>query len=165
MHGLLERFDHGAEDPLHELSLRLNEALVWLDGALPRDDIRATAGERLKTIAGHFREGPLWQRFLDLDGSILARELALVAAPEAGGAVGAMTGAIDLVYRDPVTGEIVVADFKTDQLADDGEIQDRSAVYRPQLEIYARALQQAMDLDVMPRKELWFVGVGRIVRV
>ncbi|RLE30392.1 MAG: hypothetical protein DRJ61_12885, partial [Acidobacteria bacterium] len=148
MHGLLERFDHSAGDPTHELNTRLDEALVWLHGALPREDVRATAGKRLQTIVKRFREGPLWQRFLDLDGSILARELALVTTPETGGAVGAMTGAIDLVYQDPDTGEIVVADYKTDQLADDAEIQDRAAVYRPQLEIYARALKEAMNLDV-----------------
>ncbi|RLE24065.1 MAG: hypothetical protein DRJ65_10625, partial [Acidobacteria bacterium] len=106
MHGLLERFDHGAEDSIVELSARLNEALVWLHGALPREDIRVAAGERLKTIVGNFREGPLWQQFLDLDVSILARELALITTPETGGPVGAMTGAIDLVYQDPDTGEI-----------------------------------------------------------
>ena len=156
----LERFDHGAEDSTHELSTRLDEALLWLHGALPREDIRVTAGERLKTIAGNFREGPLWQQFLDLDGSILARELALITTPETGGPVGAMTGAIDLVYQDPDTGEIVVADYKTDQLADDAEIQDRAAIYKPQLEIYACALQEAMNLDVTPRQELWFVGSG-----
>ncbi len=160
MHGLLERFDHGAGDPTHELSTRLDEALVWLEGALPREDIRATAGKRLETIVEHFREGSLWQRFLDLDGSILARELALITTPEARGAVGAMTGAIDLVYRDVSTGEIVVADYKTDQLENDDEIRDRAAVYRPQLEIYARALKEAMNLEVMPRQELWFVGSG-----
>jgi ATP-dependent exoDNAse (exonuclease V) beta subunit len=160
MHGLLERFDYSAGDPKRELSTRLDEALVWLHGALPREEIRVTAGERLESIVKHFREGPLWHRFLDLDGSILARELALVTTPETGGAVGAVTGAIDLVYQDSDTGEIVVADYKTDQLADDGEIQDRSAVYQPQLEIYARALKQALNLDVMPRQELWFVGSG-----
>lgn len=162
MHGLLERFDHAAEDPAHELSTRLDEALVWLDGALPREDIRATAGKRLETIVKHFCEGPVWRRFLDLDGSILARELALVSTPETGGAVGAMTGAIDLVYQDPDNGEIVVADYKTDHLATDDEIQDRAAVYQPQLEIYARALQKAMNLDVAPRRELWFIGSGVI---
>ncbi|MCK5379060.1 MAG: PD-(D/E)XK nuclease family protein, partial [Acidobacteria bacterium] len=160
MHGLLERFDHGAGDPAHELSARLDQALGWLDGALPREDIRVTAGERLERLVRHFREGPLWQQFLDLDGSILARELALVTTPETGGAVGAVTGAIDLVYRDPETGEIVVADYKTDQLADDAEIHNRAVVYQPQLEIYARALQQALNLDVTPRQELWFVGSG-----
>ncbi len=159
-HGLLERFDHGAEDSIVELSTRLDEAQVWLHGALPREDIRSIAGDRLETIVKHFRTGPLWQRFLGLEGSILARELALITTPETGGAVGAVTGAIDLVYRDRSAGEIVVADFKTDRLADDTEIQDRAAVYRPQLEIYARALQQAMNLDVTPRQELWFVGSG-----
>lgn len=160
MHGLLERFDHGAEDSIVELDTRLDEARVWLEGALPREDIRATAGKRLESIVNHFREGSLWQRFLDLDGSILARELALITTPEARGAVGAMTGAIDLVYQDPDTGKIVVADYKTDQLENDDEIRDRAAVYQPQLEIYARALKEAMNLDMMPRQELWFVGSG-----
>ncbi|MCD4748485.1 MAG: UvrD-helicase domain-containing protein [Thermoanaerobaculales bacterium] len=165
MHGLLERFDHGAEDSIVEMNTRLDEALVWLDGVLLREDIRVTAGERLEALVKIFREGPLWHRFLALEGSILARELALVVTPDAGAAVGAVTGAIDLVYRDPDTDEIVVADYKTDRLADDAEIQDRAGVYQPQLEIYARAFQEAMNLDVTPRQELWFVGSGVVIGV
>lgn len=160
MHGLLERFDHGAGDEAVELKHRLDEALVWLEGALLREDVRMTARKRLESLVEHFREGPLWQRFSSLGGSILARELPLVISPNGNAAVGAVTGAIDLVYRDPDTGEIVVADYKTDHLADDHELQDRAAVYQPQLEIYARALQGAMNLDVTPRRELWFLGSG-----
>ena len=68
-------------------------------------------------------------------------------------------------YRDEGTGEIVVADYKTDRVGDDAEIEIRASIYQTQLEIYASALQQAMSLDVTPRQELWFVGSGVIHRL
>ncbi|MEN8164816.1 MAG: 3'-5' exonuclease, partial [Acidobacteriota bacterium] len=163
MHTVLERFDHEAEDSEDEFALRLDEALLWLKAALAREDSRERAKARLEVLGERFRGGALWPRFLGLDKSILARELPLVAAPGSGGAVGAVTGAIDLVYRDPVTGEIVVADYKTDRLESDDDIQDRAAVYQPQLQVYADALQEAMNLDVAPRKELWFLWSGVVV--
>jgi len=162
MHGLMEHFDHGTMDPDGELDSRLKEALVLLVAALPRRDHRETAEDRLRALVSTFRNGSLWQAFLALEGSIVARELELVTRPGDGIAVGALTGAIDLVYRDPITGEIVVADYKTDHLADDRELHDRAAAYRPQLEIYARALEASFDLKVTPRRELWFIDSGVI---
>ncbi len=41
-------------------------------------------------------------------------------------------------------------------------MRERALLYRPQLQIYARALEAAMGLDVTPRQELWFVDRGEV---
>jgi ATP-dependent exoDNAse (exonuclease V) beta subunit len=77
--------------------------------------------------------------------------------------VGVVSGAIDLLYSDPGDGRIVIADYKTDEVATDEEIQARAAVYAPQGELYARAVREALELEEAPRFELWFLRVGRVV--
>jgi ATP-dependent exoDNAse (exonuclease V) beta subunit len=58
----------------------------------------------------------------------------------------------------------VVADYKTDAIVGEAEIQQRAEVYRPQLELYARAVQEALALGDPPFIELWFLDADRIVR-
>jgi len=77
--------------------------------------------------------------------------------------VGAVTGAVDLLYRDPRDGRIVVADYKTDEVRTDEEIAARAAVYALQGAVYLRAVQEALDLEEAPRFEMWFLRVGRVV--
>jgi len=71
--------------------------------------------------------------------------------------VGVVTGTVDLLYHDPETDRLVVADYKTDDL-DRGEAETRSEAYAPQGAVYARALQEALDLEEEPRFELGFCG-------
>ena len=95
-----------------------------------------------------------------------SREIAIVASPVGDrGPVGAVTGYVDLVYRDPDDGRLVVADYKTDHLVDEAAVETRSAVYEPQVRTYARALRQALALDYEPRAELWFLAADRIFRL
>ncbi len=46
---------------------------------------------------------------------------------------------------------------------DEAELDERAAVYRPQLERYGRALQGALGLPAAPRLELWFLHSDRRV--
>ena len=165
MHSLLERFDLGVSDLEEEWRTRLEEGFEWLSRAFSADDQVEVARMRLEGVAGRFREGPSWQRFLDLEGSILARELPAVARPAPGGAVGAISGTIDLVYRDPITGEVVVADFKSDRVESAAELEAKLDIYRPQIEIYASILRDALKLPTLPRRELWFLWSGAILTV
>ena len=80
-------------------------------------------------------------------------------------AVAFIAGAIDLVYRDTSTGELVIVDYKTDEIASDADLSDKVASYRSQGAVYRRALQAALDLTETPRFELWFLSVARIVPV
>jgi ATP-dependent exoDNAse (exonuclease V) beta subunit len=79
--------------------------------------------------------------------------------------VGAVTGFVDLVYRDPDDDRVVVADYKTDHIEGEEAIAERIGVYAPQVRIYARALRDALDLDHEPHVELWFLAADRIVRL
>ena len=165
VHAMLERFDMEADDPVAELENQSVNAASWLRVFLGSGESSDRGLARLEKLVKGFRSGALWQALLALRGHVLARELPLVAPPEPGGAVGAVTGAIDLVYRDPVTDELVIADFKTDRVESEREIADRKAAYAHQLEIYARAVEAALKLEVSPRRELWFLHPGRIVVV
>ncbi len=66
-----------------------------------------------------------------------------------------------------MTGETVVADFKTDEIAPEesaAAIAVKVARYRPQLELYGRAVQQRPGARRRPpRLELWLLAVDAIV--
>src|SRR3970282_1925050 len=103
--------------------------------------------------------GALFRRFLSLGPRLLARELPVLLPPDEG-AVGYVSGAVDLVYPD-APGPLV-ADLKTDRLEGESELAERAAVYGPQEALYTRALQEALGLDHPPRTELWFLLSHRL---
>ncbi|MEO8277324.1 MAG: UvrD-helicase domain-containing protein [Thermoanaerobaculia bacterium] len=137
----------------------------------------------------------LFARVLELGrhpGSIAARELPLVVAahttpsplsPFPEDPLAGFVGTLDLLYRDPESSQFVVADFKTDEIQGVGDVGDigdvgdvgdfgdepaiveKIARYRPQLELYGRAVMSALALPGTPRLELWFTAVDRIVVV
>jgi ATP-dependent helicase/nuclease subunit A len=105
------------------------------------------------------------RRLAELATAVAARELDIVALPEGDDGTSVVSGVADLLYTDLDDGQLVVADYKTDVVESDAEIETRIESYRPQLEIYARALETALDLDYRPRTELWFLHADRIVRL
>ncbi|HET9299066.1 MAG TPA: 3'-5' exonuclease, partial [Candidatus Polarisedimenticolaceae bacterium] len=70
----------------------------------------------------------------------------------------AWRGTLDLLYRDG--DEIVVADYKTDKDEDEEVLRAR---YAGQLDVYARAVAEALRLPRLPRRELWLLRAGRVV--
>lgn len=126
---------------------------------------RPEALRRARELVGRLLDAPWPARFTALAGTVLARELPVILPPSADeGPAGAVVGAVDLLYRDPATGGLVVADYKTDRV--EGEaLTERAAAYRPQLEAYARAVEQALGLDAPPAMELWFLHAGVILRL
>jgi ATP-dependent exoDNAse (exonuclease V) beta subunit len=77
--------------------------------------------------------------------------------------LGCHAGAIDLLYRDPESGGLVVADFKTDRVETPAELIARAAVYHPQEALYARAVQEMTDAARPPRTELWFLWADTVI--
>lgn len=112
-----------------------------------------------------FVTGPLARRLVEVAPYIVARELPVVLPPPASqdGPVGFVSGAVDLLYGDPESGELVVADYKTDAVSGT-DITVRTATYAPQLDAYAAAVQGALGLATRPRREIWFLAANRIVR-
>ena len=106
----------------------------------------------------------LLPRFMALESRILGREIpTLIGSTDERGPVGCYVGAIDLLYRDPSSGELVVADFKTDHIDTAQELAARAQVYRRQEERYGRAVQEMLALDRPPRAELWFLWADQIL--
>ncbi len=117
-----------------------------------------------QALLDRFIGGPLLARLRRLRDHVLARELPVLLPPgdREGGPVGFVSGAVDLLYRDPETGRLVIADYKTDDVEIPEEIERRAAVYAPQGAVYVRALQEALALPKPPRFELWFLRAGRV---
>ena len=162
LHRMLELFDLTSDDPDAELEARRQAECARLDTVLTNENDVKTAEQRLLRITHAFRNGPLWPRFLTILPHIAARELPVILPPSnASAAVGAVSGFIDLVYRDPDTAELVVADYKSDE-AD--HITERAAAYAHQGEVYCQALCDALELRSPPRFELWFLAASTIVQ-
>jgi ATP-dependent exoDNAse (exonuclease V) beta subunit len=133
-----------------------------------RDSLPAAGANELAALDAHLDRllgSNLWRELARLEGAVLARELPLVAAADPAATAGpldAYVGTLDLLYRDPESGETVIADFKSDQMDDDGAAAKLDR-YRPQLELYARAVGDALALDRPPRLELWLLALDRII--
>ena len=103
-------------------------------------------------ILSAFARSPLAARLASLE--VLGREVPVLLQD----GETAWRGTLDLLYRE---GEaIVVADYKTDKEEDEAVLRAR---YAGQLEVYARAVAQALRLPDLPRRELWLLRAGRIV--
>ena len=100
---------------------------------------------------------------MDKAPHLLGREIPLVLPPRGGseGPVGFVTGSVDLLYRDPATGELVVVDYKTDALEDEGMAEARARDYAPQLAAYGEAVASAFG--EVARRELWFLAADQVV--
>ena len=59
----------------------------------------------------------------------------------------------------------MVADYKTDEVADAADLAARAAAYGAQGAVYARAVREALGLPRPPRFELWFLAAGRVIEV
>jgi ATP-dependent helicase/nuclease subunit A len=165
VHRALEEWDLAA-DPLAERDRQRALLPAYLT-PLARGDVLETALPRAAEVLDHFAASRLLERLRGLRASILARELPVLIPPGDGphAPAGVVTGAIDLLYRDPATGEIVVADYKTDHAATAADLQSRATAYAPQGAAYVRAVQEALDLKRPPRFELWFLRADEVVAV
>ncbi len=160
VHRVLEEWDLDAE-PQAELARQLAR-LPALVESLTAEQREAAAARASALLTRVFSSG-LLARLRAARGSILARELPVLLPPAGGdgGAVGYVSGTIDLLYR-AADGGLVVADYKTDQVEGD-ELTSRAAVYVTQGAAYTRAVQEALGLREPPRFELWFLAAGQVV--
>jgi ATP-dependent exoDNAse (exonuclease V) beta subunit len=156
VHALLEagRLDAAAADGPLERAVTM--------AALPGE--REAALAHARSVWRRFADGPLAPRLAALAPHVVARELPVWLAPaaaDAAGPAGFVAGAIDLLYRDPASGQLVVADYKTDAVGG-ADLAGYAQRYAAQGEYYARAVQQALGLAAKPRFELWFLAAGEV---
>ena len=107
------------------------------------------------------RRGILYELF-DRREQILGREVPVLLPDHESG--GAIVGTLDLLYRDPNTGQLVVADFKTDALQSQEEFEQRREHYLAQGRVYQDAVALMFPEEEAPAFELWFLSANRIVR-
>jgi len=165
VHRVLEQLDLGG-DLEAELARGAERLPVAIAGLVdPQDAPNGLA--RARDLLDRFRAGPLMQRLRAIASEVVARELPVLLPPGDGERepVGCVSGVIDVVYRDPSTGVLVIADYKTDEVHTEAEVREKVAKYVSQGKSYVRALQEALALPAPPRFELWFIHVGRVVPV
>jgi ATP-dependent exoDNAse (exonuclease V) beta subunit len=166
---VLEQLDLDA-DPDAELEAQSTRLPAIVEALLPGAQTSLALREA-RQILKEFAAGPLWRRLWSLRDCIIARELPVWLPPsmvESGGGgdpVGFASGVIDLAYRHPEEGTLVVADYKTDRVDSEQELQSRAEEYRDQGRLYAHAIRGALQLEALPRFELWFLRAGRTVWV
>jgi len=176
IHKALETWDL-CRPPAQE-GIRQLERIEHLAVSLPTlsDRQRETYIQGAAYILRHLGEpSPLMERLLSLADHIMGRELPVLGPanlaqpwsqePAHFGPISHVTGAIDLLYEDPSDVSqktLVVADYKTDRINDESDLPRHEAVYRPQIEFYARCVAQAYP-NHRVRMELWFVTQDRII--
>jgi ATP-dependent helicase/nuclease subunit A len=163
LHRALEEWDLAA-DPRQETGRQRSLLRGYLAALVEGDELERSL-PLAEALLETFVAGPFLARMRRLKDRILARELPILLPPGEGdrSPVGVVSGAIDLLYRDPDDGRIVIADYKTDEVGTEKEVQARAAVYASQGELYARAIQEALELAEMPRFELWFLRAGAVL--
>lgn len=164
IHRALETLDLNSEIDI-ELDAKRSLLPIYLRPFLSGQQ-GSEALDRARSLWDRFAQGPLLDRLLGLRDQIIARELPVLLPPlEDRGPVGFLAGTIDLLYRDPDSGRLVVADYKTDCVEGDEALAQRSRVYASQLSVYVRAVREALGLSEEPRAELWFLHAGQTVVV
>jgi ATP-dependent helicase/nuclease subunit A len=163
VHHLLESVDLD-RDLASQVAERTDRVIDEAVAELEIDESRV-ATEALGRLLDQLQGSACLAKLAELAPSIAARELDIVARPDADDGTSVVSGAVDLLYTDPVDGRLVVADYKTDAVEGGDEITARCERYRPQLETYGRALARALDLEEEPHLELWFLRPDRIVRL
>ncbi|MEA2561468.1 MAG: ATP-dependent helicase/nuclease subunit [Acidobacteriota bacterium] len=160
VHRALETWDLFAGP--EEEARRQRDLLPVYIARLAEGDVLDRALPLAQSLLDRFASSGLLVRLRDLREHVLARELPVLLPPSGSGhgSVGFISGTIDLLYRDPATGRLVVADYKTD---DPETLEARVAVYAPQGATYVRALGEALGLKEPPRFELWFLQADRVV--
>jgi ATP-dependent exoDNAse (exonuclease V) beta subunit len=163
IHRALEEFDFGADETAE---IERQRDTITRDLALAASidcvDETVAAGTQLWD---KITQGSLLARLRELSDRIVARELSVLRPPgDEDGPVGYRVGVIDLVYRDPSSDQLVVIDYKTDEVTDPAALQSRAESYAEQGAVYSHALEDAFELSYTPCFELWFLQRDEIVR-
>jgi ATP-dependent helicase/nuclease subunit A len=164
VHRVLEEFDLETE-PEAEVERR-SDALEGELSVLVEPENLEAAVANARSLLDAIVAGPLFPKLRSLAGSVVARELSVLAPPQAdAGPAGYVSGTIDLLYRDPDSGELVVADYKTDRVPAEAALTEHGRAYAHQGDAYRRAVREALALGYTPRFELWYLRHGEIVKL
>jgi ATP-dependent exoDNAse (exonuclease V) beta subunit len=163
IHAALEQLELGADLAPQWDEQRERIAARIHAGAPP--DGRARAVADALECWDALGNGPLAARLAELAPRVVARELPVLLRPdfqrEPAGALGFVSGSVDLLYRDG-DGRLVVVDYKTDRVDPRADAQAKHERYARQGELYCRAVAEALAAESAPRFEIWWLRSGSI---
>ena len=157
IHALIEQIDNVESA---NRVLRADGVSAALAKAYGGDPVSNSAQARAILLAERFRSGSLLQRLCRME--ILGREVPILLDGGSDGPVAGWVGALDLLYRNPATGQVVVADFKTDAV-DATDLSFAARAHQEQGRIYVETVRRAMGLDYTPNFEVWFLDADAYV--
>jgi ATP-dependent exoDNAse (exonuclease V) beta subunit len=159
VHGIMELIA-GDPDPKAALEALRADPRRW---PIPseRGPIEESVIGRVEDVLDALRGGALIGVLARAE--VLGCEVPMLLAGGEDGPVGAWSGAIDMLYRCPDDGEIVVVDHKTDTGLSD--VEQGARAYAAQGAVYVTAVQQALDLPRPPRFEVWMLAEDQRVVV
>jgi ATP-dependent exoDNAse (exonuclease V) beta subunit len=123
--------------------------------------------EEFGVILEAMLQNGLLKNLAALEPNIIARELPILLPPpeSSTGPTAFIAGAIDLVYKDSSSDELVVVDYKSEQIPSDSSAKQQARAHQAQGQIYTEALRTALNLEASPRFEIWFLRTGEITRL
>ena len=153
IHMLMEWAADGQVDFSEE---RVESALSLVEDEVPLSE----AGRRRAVTLAHQVGAGKLLKYLD-NVEVIGTEVPLLMSPRSGDSrdgvpVAAWSGSIDLLYRCPETGSIVVADHKTDRIGG-RSLEEVAEHHAPQGRLYVEAVQRALGLSEPPRFEVWLL--------
>ncbi|MCH2101354.1 MAG: UvrD-helicase domain-containing protein [Planctomycetes bacterium] len=160
VHRALELLDLDA-DPVSALRDQIDTLANSVRGFVPRARLNEVVAQARTMLEEADRRGILYELF-GRHEQIIGREIPILLPDEEIG--GAIVGTLDLLYRDPATGQLVVADFKTDAVRSEEDLEAKTAHYRGQGRVYQDAVARMFPEEEPPAFELWFLTANRIVR-
>lgn len=160
VHRALELLDLEAE-PVGALRTQIEGLADAVRGFVPQSRLREVVQLARELLEEADRRGILYELF-DRREQILGREVPVLLPDEVSG--GAIVGTLDLLYRDPNTGQLIVADFKTDVVQSQEQFEQRREHYLAQGRVYQDAVARMFPEEDAPAFELWFLSANRIVR-
>jgi ATP-dependent exoDNAse (exonuclease V) beta subunit len=164
VHRALELIDL-QQTPESALEKQLESLPQDLRGFIASADLADVAAQAKQVLQQMDNNGMLHELF-ERREYILGREIPVLLTPTDCNTdedpLGAIVGTLDLLYRDPADGQLVVADFKSDQIPDAQALRRLAKAYKPQGELYCRAVEKLFPDEEPPRFELWFLRAGEI---
>ena len=164
VHRALELIDL-QQTPESALEKQLESLPQDLRGFIASADLADVAAQAKQVLQQMDNNGMLHELF-ERREYILGREIPVLLTPTDCNTdedpLGAIVGTLDLLYRDPADGQLVVADFKSDQIPDAQALRHLAKAYKPQGELYCRAVEKLFPDEEPPRFELWFLRAGEI---
>ncbi len=158
VHRVLEQIDLSLTAE-QALELEIQNLRQTAQGLVPSEQVLEVVSQARQVLEQMDNNGLLHELF-ERKPHILGREVPVLLPDSRKGST--IVGTLDLLYRDPADNNLVVADFKSDQVRDVKGTAQLVQAYQAQGRIYCQAVELMFPQEEPPRFELWFLRAGQI---